>query len=111
MKTPAGKECKYFYGDYHRGKNHEECRLIDASALVPQWQPGLCATCPVPAILAANACEHLVLQAEVRRRFFVLNKQVYIEAYCTKTQKPVHEPQIGCGQCHPLPPVFAVSKE
>ena len=31
MKTPAGTECKYFYGDYYRGRNHEECRLLGAA--------------------------------------------------------------------------------
>ena len=28
MRTPAGKECQYFYGDYYRGRNQEECRLL-----------------------------------------------------------------------------------
>jgi len=31
MKTPAGKDCKYFYGDYYRGRDLEECNLLKAS--------------------------------------------------------------------------------
>jgi hypothetical protein len=31
MRTPAGTECKYFYGDYYRGRSQEECRLLAAS--------------------------------------------------------------------------------
>ncbi len=57
MKTPAGSECKYFYGDYYRGRDHEECRLLGA-----QWKPALCRTCPVPAIEMANACEFMRLR-------------------------------------------------
>ena len=33
MKTPAGKECKYFYGNYYRGAHQEECRLIGARSM------------------------------------------------------------------------------
>ena len=32
MRTPAGKECKYFYGNYFRGRKTEECRLLRESA-------------------------------------------------------------------------------
>ena len=37
MKTPAGKECKFFYGDYYRGRQHEECRLLKDHGL--SWTP------------------------------------------------------------------------
>ncbi len=100
MHTPAGKECPYFYGDYYRGRNHEECRLL------PEWQPKLCITCPVPGIHLANACKYMTLTAEVRRPFFVFPPEVQISAYCKKSQKAVTEPHIGCGECHMLPKIF-----
>ena len=62
MKTPAGTECKYFYGDYYRGRDLEECRLLGAV-----WTRDLCRTCPVPSIGMANACEFMQLRGEVIR--------------------------------------------
>lgn len=103
MRTPAGVECKYFYGDYYRGKNHEECRLIGDAPPPGNWNPSLCSTCPVPGILRANACEFMVLRGEVKRRLGVLKKQVVVSAYCTKSEQKVTEPHVGCGQCHTLP--------
>lgn len=106
MRTPAGKECRYFYGDYFRGREHEECRLL-ANAFPPlTWKPSLCSTCPVPDILLANACEHMILTPSLGRPFPFTRQQVQIRAYCQKTQRSVTEPQIGCGECHPLPAVF-----
>jgi hypothetical protein len=31
---------------------------------------------------------------------------VRVKAYCRKTNRDVPEPHIGCGECHPLPPIF-----
>jgi hypothetical protein len=103
MRTPAGKECSYFFGDYYRGRNHEECRLL-ASASPPQpWSPSLCSQCPVPDILNANACSNLLLQPRVQTTLPLLRKAVRITASCSKTGRSVEEPKIGCGECHPLP--------
>lgn len=101
MRTPAGFECKYFYGNYFRGRNEEECRLIGNAPPPQNWKPDLCETCPVPGILQANACSNLVLHGDVTRQFFFLKRRVKVNAYCTKSQVNVAEPQIGCGQCHP----------
>jgi len=109
MKTPAGVECRYFYGDYHRGRNIEECRLLKESHPPQTWQPKLCFTCPVPGILRANACEYLQLNAEVFRPFFILAPRVKVSAYCSKSKQLVDEPHIGCGQCHDIPDVFKQS--
>ena len=106
MLTPAGQECKYFYGDYHRGRNHEECRLLKNATPPQEWRPVLCVTCPVPGILRANACEHMTLQGEVFRPLLILKPRVRVKAYCTKTNQVVKEPHIGCGECHKLPNVF-----
>ncbi len=109
MRTPAGKECKYFYGDYFRGRNTEECRLLNAAH--QRWTRDLCKTCPVPSILQANACEFLQLHGAVTRPAGALfQRRVQITAYCEKVHRAVGEPHIGCGECHPLPAEFATSE-
>jgi hypothetical protein len=106
MRTPAGKECRYFFGDYYRGREREECRLLESSNPSQRWTSDLCFSCPVPDILLANACPHLELEGVVERPFPYIKRQVKIKAYCTKTSRDVTEPRIGCGECHPLPPIF-----
>jgi hypothetical protein len=106
MRTPAGSECRYFYGDYRRGRNHEECRLLEESTPRQQWTRDLCKTCPVPGILMANACPHIVLTGHVRKTFLGLRRRVEVSAYCTLSKQDVAEPQIGCRQCHPIPEFF-----
>ena len=106
MRTPAGKECRYFFGDYYRGRHHEECRLLDEDTSSSVWSPALCRDCPVPGILLANACENMVLKATVARSFPWLNRQVRSRAYCNKTHRDGFDPHVGCGECHPLPDIF-----
>ena len=102
MRTPAGNECPYFYGDYFRGRNVEECRLLKAAG--QQWTRDLCKTCPVPGIARANACEFLKLSPTVTRSMEALfQRRVKVLAYCEKTKRGVTEPHIGCGECHVLP--------
>ncbi len=107
MRTPAGFECKYFYGDYYRGRNVEECRLLKASG--DKWTADLCKTCPTPAIARANACQYIQLTGKVTRPLSAaFMRRVEVKAFCDKSKKAVSEPQIGCGECHPIPPVFEV---
>ena len=107
MKTPAGTECPHFYGDYFRGKNIEECRLLKAAG--QNWTPDLCRSCPVPEIARANACEHLRLNPEVGRPITaVFQRRVQLAPFCEKSRKNVSEPQIGCGECHALPFKFEI---
>jgi hypothetical protein len=109
MKTPNGIECEYFYGDYLRGRNREECRLLGAAGI--EWDASLCRGCPVPGIRRANACQFIRLKPRIARPVLELfRKQVQVSAYCEKSGENVSEPHIGCGQCHPLPPVFEVKK-
>ncbi|HLF88364.1 MAG TPA: hypothetical protein VI451_05420 [Anaerolineales bacterium] len=100
MRTPAGTECPHFYGDYFRGRNREECRLLQRTAPDQTWTPDLCATCPVPDIVRANACEHQQLNARIHRSFPFLRRSVRVNPYCTKCACAVADPHIGCGQCH-----------
>jgi len=102
MRTPYGFECPYFYGDYYRGRKQEECRLIGNSPSPNNWSPNLCRTCSVPGIIRANGCPNMVLKARVEKNKLGLHKHVKVSAYCTKSEKNVSEPHIGCGECHPI---------
>ncbi|MDK1080143.1 MAG: hypothetical protein QGM50_00220 [Anaerolineae bacterium] len=109
MRTPAGKECKYFYGDYHRGRNFEECRLLNAAG--QRWSADLCKSCPVPNIQMANACEFLQIRAIVTRPFSAaFQRRVQVTSSCDKTKRRVDKPHIGCGECHTLPFIFEVKE-
>jgi hypothetical protein len=99
MKTPAGKECKFFYGDYYRGRHHEECRLLKDHQL--SWSPAMCQDCPIPDILLANSCENLEFTPSISKPLFFMKPKVKIKSFCTKTNQHVKEPKIGCGECHP----------
>jgi hypothetical protein len=100
MRTPAGKECTFYYADYFRGSETQECRLIDRNPEGGRWKPSLCKTCPVPGILRQNACPNLVLEAKVEKSLLGLREQVKIYAVCSKYMTEVAEPEIGCGRCH-----------
>jgi len=106
MRPPAGKECRYFYGDYFRGRDHEECRLLLSASPALPWKPSLCSTCPVPEIQLANACQFMELIPRLTRHFPFLNQTVDIRAFCAKTHRSGFDPHIGCGECHPLPAIF-----
>jgi hypothetical protein len=109
MKTPSGRECPHFYGDYYRGRNVEECRLLEAHG--QQWTSDLCKTCPVPDIARANSCQHMKLKATVARPITaIFQRRVQVTAFCEKTKRNVIEPQIGCGECHELPFKFEVKE-
>ena len=99
MRTPAGRECKFFYGDYYRGRNHEECRLLNDLNL--EWAPRLCEQCPLPEIFMANSCDNIIYTPKLIKVFFFSKPHVEVRAYCAKTNQAVDEPRIGCGECHP----------
>ncbi|MGD8625828.1 MAG: hypothetical protein PVF47_16870 [Anaerolineae bacterium] len=100
MITPAGKECRYYYEDYNRGRQRQECRLLAQNPQSAPWQPALCQSCPVPGILRANACPNLVLEGRVEKRFLGLKRRVAVEAFCTKYLESGFDPHVGCGHCH-----------
>ncbi|MEI8131177.1 MAG: hypothetical protein WCG34_02010 [Leptolinea sp.] len=111
MRTPAGFECSFFFGDYYRGKNHEECRLIGNVAPPNQWTRDLCKTCPVPGIQRANSCSDMNLTARAKRQFLGFYKNVEVKAFCKKSNQNVTDPFIGCGECHDLPDIFVGKPE
>jgi len=105
MRTPAGFECSYFYGNYFRGRSHEECRLIGDAPKPQNWTLDLCKTCPVPSIQRANACPNMVLKPQIKS-MFGLRRRVVISAHCIKNNLEIMEPQVGCGNCHSIPLIF-----
>lgn len=106
MRTPNGVECPFFYGDYYRGKDHEECRLIGLTPSPNNWTADLCKTCPVPEIKRANACPTLILTPHIQKRIRGFKRHVKITTFCSKSQTSVKVPEVGCGICHPLSDVF-----
>ncbi len=102
MRTPAGKECKFYYQDYHRGKETQECRLIDRNPQSGSWKPSHCGSCPIPGILLANACPTMVVEAHIAKGFLGLTERVEVYAICSQQMCEVKEPRIGCGSCHQL---------
>lgn len=113
MKTPAGKECSYFFGDYHRGRNIEECRLLEKSKDSDPWQPSHCQTCPVPEIERQNACKNLVLDGSAKKGFLGFGGGVKVEGWCSKHFLDVKDPAVGCGHCHEenSPSIFDLFEE
>ncbi len=100
MKTPAGKECSFFYGNYHRGRNDEECRLMPDGKR--GWNSKLCTGCPMPGYQQANNCASMRYRANIEQNWKTLFvKKVKITAWCEKSKNAVADPHIGCGQCHP----------
>jgi hypothetical protein len=100
MITPAGTECRYYYADYFRGRERQECRLIAQNPQSEAWRPDLCKNCPGPGILRANACPNLVLEGHVKRGFLGLTRRMEVGAVCSKYLVEVDKPHVGCGHCH-----------
>lgn len=96
MSTPVN--CRYFYGDYFRGKNQEECRLLAANPNNTRpWRRTLCNSCPVPKLLLDTDCRDLLLEAEVKRKF--LRDRVDVTfAICGKHLIELDDPQT-CPEC------------
>ena len=102
MKTPYGKECKFYYDDYARGHATQECRLLANNPEAEKWFPALCQTCPVPDILRVNQCPQLHLYARVGKTLFGLSKKVVVEGFCERYFLETHDLRAGCGHCHEL---------
>lgn len=95
MSPPVN--CRYFYGDYFRGQEKENCRLLEASpANRRSWQRKLCDSCSVPALLLETNCRDLMLEAEVTRSFIRERVQVTFSVcarHLTELDDPLHCPQ------------------
>ncbi len=99
MKTPDGKECKYYFADYFRGRSTQDCRLIAANPASESWKPALCQGCPVPDILEANGSVNLGLKARVVKGMLGLVQKVEVTAYCREHHVAIPDPKKGCDLC------------
>ncbi len=100
MQTPAGKECKFYYQDYFRGRETRECRLLQRNPEGGVWKPSHCTQCPVPDVLRQNACPNLALEARVEKTLLGLRERVRVYAVCAQHLTEVPGPAVGCGHCH-----------
>lgn len=62
--------------------------------------PDLCARCPVPRVVLANACPHMVLEARARAGILGFGRRVEVTASCTQSLETGFAPEVGCTQCH-----------
>jgi len=96
MSKPVN--CRYFYGDYHRNRNVEKCRLIEANRESPRpWQRKLCDSCPVPELLIASNSHSLLLEGEVQRVLFRDRVKITF-AVCSKHVVELDDPR-HCPEC------------
>ena len=107
MRTPYGKECRYYYEDYNRGRETRDCRLIARSRDSLRWTSDVCRMCAVPDILRANSCSNMAIEARIVRRLRFW-KRVQIDAFCMKHYREVGNPYVGCGHCGEERPEAAV---
>lgn len=99
MITPAGSECGFYYQDFQRGANRQECRV----AKMPRsatWRPADCKDCPVPSILAANGSATLELRILIGGRKLRLGPRVTVEAWCSLHGPISGDPRVGCVECN-----------
>ena len=95
---PNPVNCRYFYGDYHRGSHRESCRLLEANPRNERpWKRKLCNSCPVPALLLTSNCSSLVLEVEVRKRF--LSERVEVSFSVCSQHMIEMEDALYCPQC------------
>jgi hypothetical protein len=95
MNTPAGKECKHYYEDYHRGRNVQECRLVKQNADSERWHPNDCRKCPVPDILMANADPDMELTVTINRGFMGFGRNIEVTAKSLKDGTVIEDPYVG----------------
>ena len=95
MQTPAGKECSHYYEDFNRGRNIQECRLVQANPESMPWRPKDCARCPVPDILLANASPDMKLTLTIRPALLGFVRQFKVDAWSLKYDEPIENPYVG----------------
>ncbi|GAB4310676.1 MAG: hypothetical protein Kow00117_04120 [Phototrophicales bacterium] len=100
MRTPAGKDCRYYHEDFHRGREIQECRLVKDNPESMRWHPSDCSKCPVPDILNANASPYLQLKLSITTRFSVFGRKLKVSASCEKHRIPIEDAFTGCPKCY-----------
>lgn len=100
MRTPAGKECRHYYQDFHRGRALQECRLVQQNAASMHWRTQDCSACPVPDMLNANASPDLELKLTIKPRLLGLGRLLEVKASCLKHRVEIADAFVGCDQCN-----------
>ncbi len=95
MRTPAGKECRHYYQDFHRGRDLQECRLEKENPKSERWHPRDCEKCPVPEILRANADPNMKLTLTIKNGFLGFNRSVTVIATDTRNGETIANPYVG----------------
>ncbi len=91
--------CRFYYEDFHRGRQVQECRLIRPGHRTLPWWPDACRICAVPAILRANGSPDLRLEAVIDKRFGIW-RRVRVSAYCLRHAIELDDPYRGCPACN-----------
>ena len=99
MKTPNGKECDHYYADYHRGRDVQECRLVEKNPESKPWKPHHCQLCPVPDILRTTRDGSLKLDITIRDKWFGFKEEFRVEGWCSECFSEVPDPMKGCPNC------------
>jgi hypothetical protein len=95
MKTPDGRECKHYYADFHRGRNVQECRLVNINPASEAWHPSDCSKCPVPDILLANADPDMELTLTIKKGFLGFGRKMEVTAKSRKDGTVIEDPYVG----------------
>ncbi len=95
MRTPAGKECRHYYQDFHRGRDLQECRLAQEDPDSERWHPSDCEKCPVPDILRANADPDMILKLTITRGFLGFFRRVNVTATDRRDGSIIENPYVG----------------
>ncbi len=97
MSAPEPVNCRYYYADFHRGREIEECRLIKRNRDSRPWRRPLCNSCPVPDILLHTNCHEIALEATVVKRLGLFER-VEVYAVCARHYIELDDP-LNCPQC------------
>ncbi len=65
----------------------------------PRWKPSDCSHCLIPDILWANASEYLALHAEIKLGVLGIGRRIAVTAWCTKHDREIADPYVGCTLC------------
>lgn len=99
VKNPAGAECAFYYEDFARGAELQECRAAKEAGSA-QWRPEVCAGCAVPGILKANGSPRLVIAISIGRGWARKRPRVRVTASCSVHGGPLADPYVGCKECN-----------
>lgn len=111
MKTPAGKDCKHYYEDFHRGREIQECRLVKYNPQSDRWHPKDCEKCPIPDILRANADPDMVLELTLKSGFLGFGRKYDIRAYSQRDGHEITDPYVGTIKDNPGLEIFRKALE